>query len=324
MKCCSKCFKKVCRCGRDKIEIDYYIYPAIYELNRKGYKTSMCCSGHEYDTHLSTYIIFYEDVDANIDSEYFQFESYNYRGFHERKNCIRVKPEIAKKFKKKRTNKLVLVQKINEDLYKWAQSLSPKNNPKDREIDFSTSYFEKEIEKDEIVDVQKPWILFTKAVKNNNHIVEDFFSEIERADDLTEIIVNSSGHIKRFNDNDFISNRKNLDRSSLLKSKVEFDVSGDYKYLLFGYESYMMIEKIFVENSVWYLSYARTDMAIKYGDGEEHFNIEEFIDEDDMDDYIDEDYCSPVINSSMVKNRNHMEPLIDEDTKFVLYCSSIT
>ena len=47
-----------------------------------------------------------DDIEMDINSEYFQFESYNYRGFHERRNSIRLKSEIVKKFKKKKSKNI--------------------------------------------------------------------------------------------------------------------------------------------------------------------------------------------------------------------------
>ena len=104
MEYCPNCFKRTCRCGKSyKVEIDYYIYPAIYELNRKGYRTTNCCSGHEYNQIMNTYVAFSEDIIEEFVSDYWQYDSYNYRGFHERKNIIRIYNHEESKisFKKK-------------------------------------------------------------------------------------------------------------------------------------------------------------------------------------------------------------------------------
>lgn len=282
---CLKCFKKICRCGYPKAEIDYYIYPTIYELNRKGYKTASCCSGHESSEHLSTYISFYEDIETDINSEHFQFESYNYRGFHERRNSIRLKSEIVKKFKKKRTNKLALIQDINKDLYTWAKSLPYRTSLDDLDdvgIRFPESYFDEEVTTDEVIDVQNPWILFTKATDGCKYTVADFFNEIEPVGRLSELIVNRSGQIRRFRDEDYAFSQLHSEHSGYLKDKIKFDISGDYKYLLCGYEPYVMIEKIRTGDAVWYLSYARTDIAIEYGDGDGCSRTDTFIEEDDI------------------------------------------
>ena len=54
------------RPGRRKVEIDYYIYPAIYELNRKGYETVFCCAGHEDTSIMQMYIKFRDDVKEEL------------------------------------------------------------------------------------------------------------------------------------------------------------------------------------------------------------------------------------------------------------------
>ena len=313
MECCSKCFKKVCRCKRHKIEVDYYIYPAIYELNRKGYETATCCSGHVENGHLSTYIKFKEELDVVINSEYFEYESYNYRGFHERRDSIRLKQEVKNKFKKKRTNKLELLQVVNKDLYRWAKSLPSKLKSQDKVIEFPEDYFEQEVENEEVVDVQNPWLLFTERSKDNGSTLDDFFEEIGCEEELTEIIVNRSGRFKRFDDNDYTqnSNRHNQGRANFLKDKIEFDISGDYKYFLCGYEPYMMIEKILVENTTWYLTYARTDLATRY-EADDVFLISDKYIDDDIDDFDDEDYDNDIEGYANPNVKQQMEPLIDE------------
>ena len=100
---CCKCLSPLCRCGQRKIEIDYYIYPAVYEFNRKGYKTIGCCSGHENGSTLGTYIWFEKDLEQDIKSDYVQFDTYNYNGTHVRNYLVKAKPDLIKSFKKKRT-----------------------------------------------------------------------------------------------------------------------------------------------------------------------------------------------------------------------------
>ena len=308
MECCSKCFKKVCRCGSYKVEIDYYIYPAIYELNRKGYITTGCCSGHVENGYTSIYIKFAEEIEEDISSEYFEYESYNYRGFHERRNCIRLKSEIVKKFQKKRTNKLKLIQEVNKDLYRWAKSLPYKIEPQVKAIELPEEYFDQEVENEEVVDVQKPWLLFTKSSKYNGRTINDFFSEMGNIGELTEVVVNNAGRIKRFDDKDYSHNQN----GGLLKSKIEFDISGEYKSLLCGYEPYMMVEQLLVENARWYLSYARTDLAIRSTDEDECFSSTKYTDDEDIDDYQDEDYDDIVEDHNANNVIHQMEPLVDE------------
>jgi hypothetical protein len=71
---CLKCFRvynqktikhKVCKnknCNGEVVEIDELFIPVIAELNRKGYKTKYCCSGHIEDT-FNSYIYFEDDIE---------------------------------------------------------------------------------------------------------------------------------------------------------------------------------------------------------------------------------------------------------------------
>lgn len=309
MEYCSNCFKKICRCGKPKVEIDYYIYPAIYELNRKGYATNSCCAGHENSEHLSTYISFSEEIAEDIDSVYFQYDSYNYRGFHERRNCIRVKPDVIKKYQKKRTNKLELIQAINRDLYAWAIHLPtriPVVNPK---ISFAADYFDQEVECDEVIDVQMPWILFTKSSKGCGYTADDFFNEIESHGELTELIVNSAGRMKRFCANDFALNGMPANNAAFLRDKIKFDISGDFRFLLCGYEPYMTIERLLVGEASWYLAYARTDIATEYGDAEEVTYQDYSFEEDD--EALKYDHLTTKVSCRKLQLQS--ENLFDED-----------
>lgn len=301
MEFCSNCFKRRCRCGKPKVEIDYYIYPAVYELNRKGYVTRSCCSGHPSDPLKRTSICFAEDLNVELDLEHFQFESYNYRGIHIRRNSILLKPEIIHKLSKKRTNKLELIQKANRELYAWARSL-PMNTDEPRErIDFPDSYFGGEVEDDTVIDIQNPWILFTKIGQGCRYTVDDFFNDIDCTGELTEIAVNRAGNMHQFYGADFGS-------QSLLKDKIAFDITGDYRLLLCGYEPYATIEKLVVGEAVWYLAYARTDIAFEYGDENENSYIENF--------GFDDDEYEGIHPAKVAINRKahvHSDGLFDED-----------
>ncbi len=61
---CSRCFKQRCYCGVYKIEIDDDIVEAISTLNKKGYITDYCCSGH-IDSPI-IYIKFSQRINLDI------------------------------------------------------------------------------------------------------------------------------------------------------------------------------------------------------------------------------------------------------------------
>lgn len=54
-----------CKSVDEPIVVDEMIAQSIILLNRKGYETKACCSGHL--TGHSGYIAFYHDVDINLD-----------------------------------------------------------------------------------------------------------------------------------------------------------------------------------------------------------------------------------------------------------------
>ena len=68
---CGNCFKLTetkgksyfCKCGGAKLHIDENMIPIIIELNKKGYKTKACCSGHlinfQSNCHTTTGYIYF-------------------------------------------------------------------------------------------------------------------------------------------------------------------------------------------------------------------------------------------------------------------------
>ena len=68
-------FCPVRRCHHDVADIDDNIFEAVRLLNRKGYETRFCCSGHSTDTLPRLYInfcghIYFEDLPDGFQIEY--------------------------------------------------------------------------------------------------------------------------------------------------------------------------------------------------------------------------------------------------------------
>ena len=65
---CEKCYevdtrkykpKRLCKhCGGLLVQIDEMMLPTISLLNKKGYRTVFCCSGHAYDLLNNPYMFF--------------------------------------------------------------------------------------------------------------------------------------------------------------------------------------------------------------------------------------------------------------------------
>lgn len=103
---CSKCFEicyayegcNICLrkdCDGEKVDIDNLMLPIIQILNRKGYKTLFCCSGHVGDFESSTYIKFDDSVDLPYIPDMFKYSSYTtIKKFIISKNITKKKQEI--------------------------------------------------------------------------------------------------------------------------------------------------------------------------------------------------------------------------------------
>lgn len=81
MRICSKCWEKDCCHGdRYKIEIDDDIIETIICLNKKGYSTVYCCSGHDR-MPTDIYITFSRwstpDIDTNKIGKFWKYTKYN-------------------------------------------------------------------------------------------------------------------------------------------------------------------------------------------------------------------------------------------------------
>jgi len=110
--CCNKCEGSV-------VDMDELILPTILELNKKGWNTSFCCSGHLEEDYVSAYIMFTSDKPPKAP-----------KGFHydSRNGSLYLNEECA-------SNRLTGIEgfneliRINRVLYRWAIKL-PKNENK--------------------------------------------------------------------------------------------------------------------------------------------------------------------------------------------------
>lgn len=100
------------QCGCNVVEIDDLIVPTILELNKKGYKTRFCCSGHMYSIS-SIHIMFegyLEDVVKNNLPEGFIFVESNLNSFIIRHEFVE-------------SDRYEELLKYNNILYKWSLGL---------------------------------------------------------------------------------------------------------------------------------------------------------------------------------------------------------
>lgn len=71
---CPECWNLLEECScrnlpNRAIQIDGGIYPAVRDLNRKGYKTNFCCEGHwreAYNCYCGAYLLFRKPIDKDL------------------------------------------------------------------------------------------------------------------------------------------------------------------------------------------------------------------------------------------------------------------
>lgn len=95
-------------CGSNVFEVDELIAYTIIELNKKGWTTQFCCSGHMEEKIIATYIKFKHMPESCP------------LGFYIDKDCIRVKNNVRNLEGLKGYDELVF---INRRLYHWALKL---------------------------------------------------------------------------------------------------------------------------------------------------------------------------------------------------------
>ena len=130
---CSKCFNvmysKHHRCEKcdfkdnywqePNIEIDSKLAFQISILNKKGYKTKFCCSGHALENFITTYIYFEDKIDSCPEDWYIDDDGYIIRG---NRNRDWVELDFI-------TRENILTN-YNANLLKWVLELEPKENIK--------------------------------------------------------------------------------------------------------------------------------------------------------------------------------------------------
>ena len=128
---CSKCFDilyskyhKCTKCDFNNyeevnIEIDSKLAFQISILNKKGYTTKFCCSGHALDEWVSSYIYFEDKMDSCPEDWYIDDDGYIIRG---NRNRDWIELDFI-------TRENILTN-YNDNLLKWVLELEPKENIK--------------------------------------------------------------------------------------------------------------------------------------------------------------------------------------------------
>jgi hypothetical protein len=100
-------------CDGYVVELDELIAPTIITLNKKGYITEFCCSGHWYKEHINTYIVF-------ADEDYIPKELPHGFVLEKGRNTIRYKEDGDNQTFEYKFFKIL---EINKKLFKWANNL---------------------------------------------------------------------------------------------------------------------------------------------------------------------------------------------------------
>jgi len=103
------------KCLGSVVEIDELMFPIIKILNKKGYYTRYCCSGHIYHISTTTYIKFQEGVKLpNLPND-FKADKDNFRdGLTIRKDYIQYQEDEVKLYEEILKSSLVLMAWANK------------------------------------------------------------------------------------------------------------------------------------------------------------------------------------------------------------------
>ena len=190
---CSKCFNvmysKHHRCEKcdfkdnywqePNIEIDSKLAFQISILNKKGYKTKFCCSGHALENFITTYIYFEDKIDSCPEDWYIDDDGYIIRG-------NRNKDWIELDFITREN----ILTNYNDNLLKWVLELEPKENIKVYYVSELMDIYFKIISK--IIDISekynKPYIELYKEYEygklDEQTEIYNYFEDINNMDNI--------------------------------------------------------------------------------------------------------------------------------------------
>lgn len=184
---CSKCFDVVgWKCHKckgthheDCFPIDSQIALAISILNKKGYTTKFCCSGHALDEWVSSYIYFEDKIDSCPEDWYIDNEGYIIRG---NRNRDWIELDFI-------TRENILTN-YNGNLLKWVLELEPKENIKVYYVSELMDIYFKIISK--IIDISekynKPYIELYKEYEygklDEQTEIYNYFKDINNMDNI--------------------------------------------------------------------------------------------------------------------------------------------
>lgn len=188
---CSKCFDilyskyhKCTKCDFNNheevnIEIDSKLAFQISILNKKGYTTKFCCSGHALDEWVSSYIYFEDKIDSCPEDWYIDNDGYIIRG---NRNRDWIELDFI-------TRENILTN-YNGNLLKWVLELEPKENIKVYYVSELMDIYFKIISK--IIDISekynKPYIELYKGYEygklDEQTEIYNYFEDINNMDNI--------------------------------------------------------------------------------------------------------------------------------------------